>query len=527
MIDIDFKYYLSIFWKRFPLFLMVWMLLASLGLVVAYILPPVYKSQASILVESQKISDNLVDSTVRTSAVEQIQIIEQLLMTRTNLLEIAERFDIFDDDLGLTPSEKIEEMKEATTFEQIQFASGNQRNAPSATAFTVSFQHVSQISAARVANELVTRILERNIEIRTTQAQETYQFFEQEATRLANELTDLEGQIVTFKNNNEAALPGSLEFRRTEMSRIQGRLIQLESQELTLQEQKAQIERVIENPALMPQLNPGQQRSPEDRELSTLKLELAQKSAIYSDTNPQILSLKSRIAALEEIISGQAAGEDLEGNQPLSQLEIQIEQIDANLRLMATQKAQMEQQLKDLQTSIEQTPNVEMQLNILNRKYDGVQVQYKLNEQKRNEAATGEKLEVRQKGERFQVIEQAEIPEEPESPNRLLIAAGGIGAGLGAGLGLVILLELLNTSVRRPADLINGLGIQPFATIPYITTRRELIRRRLKTAGGVLAMAVLIPGLVFAVHQFYLPVDLIIDKVLDKFGLDGLKNLFS
>ena len=526
MIDIDFKYYLSLFWKRLPLFLSVWVLFSVLGVVIAYVLPPVFRSQASILVESQKIT--LVDSTVQTPAQEQIQIIEQLLMTRTNLLEISQQFDVFSDRPDYTPTEKIEAMREATAFEQIQFSSGNRRDAPTATAFTVAFEHRSPLTAARVTNDLVTRILNRNITIRKGQAQDTYEFFKQEVDLLAGELTNLEGQIVTFKNDNEQALPGSLEFRRNEMSRIQGRLIQLETQELTLREQKAQLERIIENPTLVTQLKPNQQRSPEERDLSALKLELAQKSAIYSDSNPQIKALRSRIAALEEIISGQIAGEDAtDGAQPMGQLEIQVQQIDANLALMENQKAQMEQQLADLQVSIEQTPNVEMQLNILNREYAGVQMQYNSAQQKLSEAATGEKLEVRQKGERFQVIEQAEIPEEPESPNRLLIAAGGVAGGLGMGFALVVLLELLNTSVRRPADLINGLGIQPFATIPYITTRRELLRRRLRTVGMVTAAALVLPGLLYGVHQFYMPMDLIIDKLLDKFGLDDLKYLFS
>lgn len=58
--------------------------------------------------------------------------------------------------------------------------------------------------------------------------------------------------------------------------------------------------------------------------------------------------------------------------------------------------------------------------------------------------------------------------------------------GLGAGLGLVFLMEMLNRSIRRPVDLSNRLGIQPFATLPYIRTREE-IRWKRGVVGGVLA----------------------------------------
>ena len=45
--------------------------------------------------------------------------------------------------------------------------------------------------------------------------------------------------------------------------------------------------------------------------------------------------------------------------------------------------------------------------------------------------------------------------------------------GVGAGLGFILLLEMLNRSIRRPVDLTGQLGIQPFATIPYIRTPGE------------------------------------------------------
>ena len=50
-------------------------------------------------------------------------------------------------------------------------------------------------------------------------------------------------------------------------------------------------------------------------------------------------------------------------------------------------------------------------------------------------------LESLAKAQRISVIEQAIAPTDPESPNRLLIAIGGIVGGLAAGLGLVVLLE--------------------------------------------------------------------------------------
>ena len=187
----------------------------------------------------------------------------------------------------------------------------------------------------------------------------------------------------------------------------------------------------------------------------------------------------------------------------------------------------METQLTVLAKSIEQTPNVEMQLNILTRKQEQLQSQYDLNLDRLNTAATGEEIEAQQQGERFEVIEQPSFPDEPISPNRLLIAGGSIFGGIAAGLGLIVLLELLNQSIRRPVELINRLGIQPFATVPYIQTRSETIRRRLRAATSILAVAVCVPAALYLIHYHYMPIDLIISKLATRFGIDDLGRLFS
>jgi len=194
---------------------------------------------------------------------------------------------------------------------------------------------------------------------------------------------------------------------------------------------------------------------------------------------------------------------------------------------MSKQRGEFLTQLTALRDAIAQTPNVKNQLNVLEREQSTLERQYSENETNLVRAIEGDVIEDTQIGERFSLIENPVIPDEPESPNRLLIAIGSTLFGAGLGLGLIILRELLNTSVRRPADLINGLGIQPFATIPYIATRREILRRRLKIGGAVVAAAAVIPAAVFAVDQFVLPISVIMDRVLDRFELGVLKDLLS
>ena len=108
-----------------------------------------------------------------------------------------------------------------------------------------------------------------------------------------------------------------------------------------------------------------------------------------------------------------------------------------------------------------------------------------------------------------------------------MIAAAGVAGGLFAGLALVILLELLNNKIRRPVELTKVLGIQPMATIPYIRTRGEQVRARLKLALAALVLFFILPISVMWMRANQTVVDLAVTRFLDSIGLDSITRLFS
>ena len=123
------------------------------------------------------------------------------------------------------------------------------------------------------------------------------------------------------------------------------------------------------------------------------------------------------------------------------------------------------------------------------------------------------------RGQRIAVIEPPGVPNEPAKPKRLLIAGGGSLFGFMAGIGLIVLMEVLNRSIRQPEDLIRTLGISPIATLPYIQTRTEVVLRRGRKLLVTLMILVGITVLLYAVHSYYQPLDLIAERIMNKLGL--------
>ena len=115
--NLDLKYYLAVFWRRFPYFLLVTALISAIGLALAAILPPVYRSTATLLVEMPQIPDDLAQSTVPVSPIEQIQIIEQRLTTRATLLDLASRFGVHADHADMSTDDIVEDMRARVSFD--------------------------------------------------------------------------------------------------------------------------------------------------------------------------------------------------------------------------------------------------------------------------------------------------------------------------------------------------------------------------------------------------------------------------
>jgi hypothetical protein len=248
---------------------------------------------------------------------------------------------------------------------------------------------------------------------------------------------------------------------------------------------------------------------------------------VLSPENPKIKILQTRIDALRPVVERQQTdATTARGETPgLSQLDIQLADIDGELEFISLQREQANRALENLRVTIEATPSNAIALDTLLRERDNVRVQYDQAVAKKAAAETGDVIEAQSKGQRITIIEQAVVPAEPERPNRLIIAGAGIGGGFMLGLAVVVLLEFLNKGIRRPADLTNRLGITPFATLPYYRSTFERRRRRGLIVGVLGAAMIGIPVILWGVDTYVMPLDQLLSRLASRIGLAAVMPL--
>lgn len=484
---------------------------------VAVMVPPIYQSTGTILVESQQISPELVSTNNTSFADERIEVIRQRVMTRENLLRIIDKYNLFPDK-RFSDGDKIDHMRSAVVVETLTTYVRGRGEAT--VAFNVSFEHKQPEVAKEVADELVTLFLNENLKQRTERANETTEFLTQEANKLGAELASLENQLADFKQAHANALPEHQTLRMNMLSRSELEFREVDRDYKAAQEELRYLE--LELSAASAGLatktgeGPRAASAEQPQDLPSLKAEYARLLSRYKEAHPDVVAVKRRIQALEasgnRTLAASTVGLDV------ARVRAKMSAAQERIASLAEQKRELTRKMEGYEAEILEAPQVERGLVTLMRDHDNARKKYEEIRAKEMGAKITESLEQENKAERFVLLEPPMLPEKPVKPNRKKIVALGFVLAPAGGGALVMVLEMLNQRVRGVGALESIVGKRVLVSIPHISTQAELAQRRrwrVWLVVSILALAVL--GVVL-LHFFYMPFDLLLMKAMSRFG---------
>ena len=551
-------------------------ILLLLSIAIAFLLPPVYRSTSTILIEEQEIPPELVRSTITSFADQRIQVISQQVMTRANLMQIVERYNLYPRQRRHETNEEIlmrmrDDIKlEIVNADVIDRRSGNKTTAT--IAFTLSYDGETAENAQKVANELTSLYLNENLKTRQEKAAETSTFLTEEVRRLGEHISDIESKLAAFKAQNVGRLPELVGLNMQMRDRTDAELLETDRQISLLQERKfylegqlAQIkpnspmisaggERILdsserlkalesqyasaagiysaEHPdvikmqreisALRKETGGSDSAAEQEKQLTRLRAELAASREKYSDDHPDVIKLKRSIASLEKAEPApKAASKDAikPENPAYIAFASQLRGTENELRTLIAKRAELKAKMASYEARIEQTPQVERVYLDLNRDHENSLRRYQELKAKQMEAQVAQELEKGSKGERFSLIDPPQYPEKPNSPNRLGILLLGLLLSIGGGLGYGAVLESLDQSVKSAKELA-GLAVAPLlASIPYIANNSERASKRkarkIVATSGLVALLLV----VILVHMLWMPLDVVWYSVLRRLSM--------
>ncbi|MEW5802582.1 MAG: GNVR domain-containing protein [bacterium] len=555
--------------------------------IVAFVLPPVYRSSCTILIEGQEVPNDLIRSTVTSYAEQTIEMLTQQITSRNRLLEIIDRLDLYPDlRKKKTVEEIIERMRNSISLKMISSEANDQRTGRATTvtiAFKLFFEGENPEKVQKVVNLLASLYLEENLKIREKKAETTSIFLEAELKRLAETISESEMKIAGFKAKYLNSLPEMNQVNMQILARIQGELDNVDRQieslkerevylqgqlsltdpylpgvktktgrSVLLQERLAQlygdyrimkaaysanhpdlirIEKEIKLLEEEAGVSLQENLRMKEKELQELQASLKEKKALFSDQHQDVIRLKKAIQYLEDDIADMknksAASNELEekpDNPAYINLDTQITTLNMELESLKLDKDDLKDKLFKYQERLELAPQIEQEYKMLTRDYDNAQIRYRETMQKLLEARASEALEREQIGERFTIIDPGAYPEEPYKPNRMAILLIGAVLAIGMGLGLACVREFTDKSILSEEVLSTITDKPVFTAVPMIENKADRRKRRWKYALAVLALSGVIALCAVVTHLFFIHLDLLWIKII-KFGEKMLSSL--
>ncbi|KAF0189247.1 MAG: lipopolysaccharide biosynthesis [Desulfobulbaceae bacterium] len=439
-----------------------------LAVVIAFVLPAIYRSSATILIEEQEIPVDLVQTTVSSYAQQRLQGINQRIMSTSRLLEIIKSLKLYPELQGKeNPDEIAAIMRKdiALDFIQADVVDPKTGRASMATiAFSLSYNGKDPTQTQKVASVLSSLFLEENLKVREKTVREASSFLEVEANNVKNDMAEIDRKIAQYKEEHINELPELLQVNMQSLQNTEMNSDRLSEQMRGLREREGYLQSQLVS---IPQSSGQMQKN----RLEELQVKLDNLKTRFSDQYPDVIEVKSEIAKIEKENKGKGSGAQpgvMADNPAYINLAAQLASTRSEISSLAKQITANEGKIAHYRKLVEATPRVEEFYRTLISERDNLQHKYSELRQKHMQAQVAQGLEKNQQGERFSLIEPPLLPEKPSKPNRLAIILIGLVLGLGAGVGTAAMLEFSDQSIRTPEALSRLTSSLVLVTIPEI-----------------------------------------------------------
>lgn len=473
--------YLDILRRRKWLILGIFLSCVAVALVLCEVLPKTYRSTTTVLLESQKIPASVVTSGVEGTADSRLNAIQQIVMSRTLLSRVAEQFELITPQMSSFERERVvQSMRQQAKVTKMRL--GHARGVDTTEGFTLSFDHKDPMVAMKVTETLATQFIEQDLKLREQMLEGTSGFLEQELRAAEAKLEEQERAVSDFRTKYMGELPQQMEANLRSLDRLQSDVNASRENLQAALNRVAVLDQQINEASAAPAQGANQSVSssqgrggdPLITRLAELERTLTTLSAEYRETYPDIVQTRQEIEAVKEQLAlkyGVSKNEVEPGSAKLidpilRDLMRQRDEARKGSEVLKERLRWLQEQVKQYEGRVERTPAREQELSILVRDYDNMQKNYQSLLDKMLNARLAENLEKKQKGERFRVLDPANLPVTPESPNRLFIVLGGLIVGCGLGGGTAFALELMRPAFRRVEQVEGLLGAPILAGIP-------------------------------------------------------------
>jgi len=483
-----------LFWKQRFVVFALWIALSACAVILVLRVPPVYRAEAVILVDSQSIPEKFVNSTGSADLREQLATLSQQVLSSAQLWKIIEKFDLYPEARHDLPMQEV--VDRIRTDLQIRVEDG--LTSARSGAFRISYRGADPGVTAQVVNQLAALFMDQNLHTREKNAEGTEQFIKSQLDQAKQALEEQEKRLTEYKLEHNGELPeqqgaltASLAQLNLQLQGVHEAISRAYTSQATLEGNLRVAEAVAEISKRLQNTGPdasGKRTSqagvdnPEDV-LKAMEAELATLLTKFTDSHPRVRLLRASIARLKaleekEQLSSSIDPEHTEG------LKMQLAAVERELKDRTLENDRLLREIQSTNLRISRIPLREQEIAALSRDYEMSKANYQSLVDKLYGAKMTADMEHRQQAERFTMLEPAHVPTRPVKPNRAMLLEIGELLALAVAMSAGFAIEMKRNRVLGEWELPAHTAV--YARVPSMGARMRTpppVRVRVRTHG--------------------------------------------
>lgn len=476
-------------------------------------LPNVYRAEAVVLVDSQKIPEKYVASTVQVTLQDSVNAISQKVLNINRLQGIIDEFHLYEDERKLkTTDELVQHVRKDLSITLERGLGGGHSGA-----IRISFDGSSATVVAGVVARVTELFVQENLRTREQRAAGTSDFIELQLQQSKKRLEEQETSLSKYKVQWAGELPQQEGALLGALNRLQAELQANEEAINRAQQNKTMLESTLRfaETSLATELRSLTRLSPVApagrgeaaqsftipaqgvvaRHSDALRAQLNSLHLRYYDDHPEIKRIKkeldqtleqeaflaaqrrrndaesaknSRTNAVAPVetqtldtvaMTPQAAAELNRERERVASSRTQLQVLNNDINNRNDERQRIILQIANYQVRVEKLPIREQQMAALTRDYETSKVNYRSLFDKKISAEMAEDMERSEQSERFTIADQARVPMKPVKPRRALLFAMAVLVALALSIGLSLAYEINKNTFLGEWELPATVGV--------------------------------------------------------------------
>ena len=445
-------------WRYRWIALIVAWCLSVFSWVAIYLMPDRYEASAQVYVDTDTVLRPLLKGlAVEENVMNDVTLMTRTMLTRPHLESVAREADL--DLAAKTPREFDAVL--ASLKRRIKITPSGEN------IYTISFDDKNRATAVDVVDKLLDSFVEDTLGSGHEDSQQAEKTLKAELADYEQRLNQADDRLKEFKRKNVGLMPNEHGDYYSQLQTAEADLAAVQQSIRIANGKAASLARQLEGEepvfGIMGQTYGG--GSATDAQIASLESKRADLLVQYTEKHPAVVRIDQLLAELRAKQKTEQASKSaddlpmvtnpLDINPVYQNLKIQRSNVEVDLASLRAELVDKQAKVNRLKKMVDVIPQVEAELNRLDRDYDVVKARYGQMLQRWEDLQTGKRVKSGTDQGQFQIINPPFAPIDPAGPPRAFYLFAAFVVSLGAGLGVAFLLNLLRPVFHRSRELID------------------------------------------------------------------------